>query len=190
MGKRNFRKIKKNQYYTEEELMDILYVLTCTLEKLQKENISHRDIKPQNILVFQTNNSQCYKLADFGEAKELLSGNKPTEKQTLRGTELYMSPLLFYGLRSRKIKKYIKHNPYKSDVFSLGLCTLFAATLCFESLYDVRELQNNISIKIIIEKYLKKRYSYKLISIISSMLDINETTRDDFVELKKRIDNM
>ena len=181
---------KKNQYYTEEELMDILYVLTCTLEKLQKENISHRDIKPQNILVFKTNNSQCYKLADFGEAKELLSGNKPTEKQTLRGTELYMSPLLFYGLRSRKIKKYIKHNPYKSDVFSLGLCTLFAATLCFESLYDVRELQNNISIKIIIEKYLKKRYSYKLISIISSMLDINETTRDDFVELKKRIDNM
>ena len=101
-----------------------------------------------------------------------------------------MSPLLFYGLRSRKIKKYIKHNPYKSDVFSLGLCTLFASTLCYESLYDVRELQNNISIKIIIEKYLNKRYSYKIINIISSMLDINETTRDDFIELKKRIDNM
>ena len=181
---------KQKQYYTEKELIDILYVLVNTLERLQKENISHRDIKPQNILVFKNNKNYCYKLADFGEAKELLSGNKPTEKQTLRGTELYMSPLLFYGLRSRKIKKYIKHNPYKSDVFSLGLCILFAATLCFESLYDVRELQNNISIKIIIEKYLKKRYSYKMISIISCMLDINETTRDDFVELKKRIDNM
>ena len=181
---------KRNQYYTENELMNILNVLVKSLEKLQKENISHRDIKPQNILVFKNNNNQCYKLADFGEAKELLSGNKPTEKQTLRGTELYMSPLLFYGLRSRKIKKYIKHNPYKSDVFSLGLCILFASTLCFESLYDVRELKNNISIKIIIEKYLKKRYSYKIIDIISSMLDINEATRDDFVELKKRIDNM
>ena len=181
---------KQKKYYSEKELMDILYVLICSLEKLQKENISHRDIKPQNILVFKNSNNTCYKLADFGEAKELLSGNKPTEKQTLRGTELYMSPILFYGLRSRKIKKYIKHNPYKSDVFSLGLCLLFAATLCFESLYDIRELKNNISIKIIIEKYLKKRYSYKIISIISSMLDINETTRDDFVELKKRIDNM
>ena len=181
---------KQKQYYTEKELMDILYVLTSTLEKLQKENISHRDIKPQNILVFKNNNNQSYKLADFGEAKELISGNRPTEKQTLRGTELYMSPLLFYGLRSRKIKKYIKHNPYKSDVFSLGLCILLAATLCFESLYDVRELKNNVSMKIIIEKYLKKRYSYKIISIICSMLDINETTRDDFVELKKRIDNM
>ena len=182
------QKLKK--YYTEEELMNILYVLINSLEKLQKENISHRDIKPQNILVFKNKNNQCYKLADFGEAKELLSGNKPTEKQTLRGTELYMSPLLFYGLRSRKIKKYIKHNPYKSDVFSLGLCALFAGTLCFESLYDVRELKNNISIKIIIEKYLQKRYSYKIINIISNMLDINETTRDDFIELKKRIDNM
>ena len=182
------QKLKK--YYSEKELMDILYVLICSLEKLQKENISHRDIKPQNILVFKNDNNTCYKLADFGEAKELLSGNRPTEKQTLRGTELYMSPILFYGLRSRKIKKYIKHNPYKSDVFSLGLCLLFAATLCFESLYDIRELKNNISIKIIIEKYLKKRYSYKIISIISSMLDINETTRDDFIELKKRIDNM
>ena len=180
------QKLKK--YYSEKELMDILYVLICSLEKLQKENISHRDIKPQNILVFKNDNNTCYKLADFGEAKELLSGNRPTEKQTLRGTELYMSPILFYGLRSRKIKKYIKHNPYKSDVFSLGLCLLFAATLCFESLYDIRELKKKISIKIIIEKYLKKRYSYKIISIISSMLDINETTRDDFIELKKRID--
>ena len=182
------QKLKK--YYSEKELMDTLYVLICSLEKLQKENISHRDIKPQNILVFKNDNNTCYKLADFGEAKELLSGNRPTEKQTLRGTELYMSPILFYGLRSRKIKKYIKHNPYKSDVFSLGLCLLFAATLCFESLYDIRELKNKKKKKIIIEKYLKKRYSYKIISIISSMLDINETTRDDFIELKKRIDNM
>ena len=184
------RRQKLKEYYTEEELMNILIVLVNTLEKLQKENISHRDIKPQNILVFNNNNKECYKLADFGEAKELLGGNKPTEKQTLRGTELYMSPILFYGLRSRKIKKYIKHNPYKSDVFSLGLCVLFAATLCFESLYDVRELKNNVSVKIIIEKYLKKRYSDKMIGIISNMLDINETTRDDFIELKKRIENM
>jgi len=180
---------KQNHYYTEEELLKIMYDLIDTLAKLQKENISHRDIKPQNILVFiNKNNERYYKLADFGEAKELLSGNKPTEKQTLRGTELYMSPLLFYGLRSRKIKRYIKHNPYKSDVFSLGLCLLFAATLCVESLYDVRELKSNVSIKIIIEKYLKNRYSYKIINIISDMLDINETTRADFIELKNRID--
>ena len=182
---------RQNLYYGEEELFKILFNLVDTLAKLQKENISHRDIKPQNILVFEDKyNINYYKLADFGEAKELFSGNKPTEKQTLRGTELYMSPLLFYGLRSRKIKRYIKHNPFKSDVFSLGLCILFAATLCFESLYDIRELKSNVAIKIIIEKYLKKRYSFKIINLISDMLDINENTRNDFIDLKKKIENL
>ena len=50
--------------------------------------------------------------------------------------ELYMAPVLFQALRSKKMIKYIKHNTYKSDVFSFGLCSLFAATLCFESVYD------------------------------------------------------
>ena len=74
---------KKKHFYTEEELFRIMNNLIDTLAKLQKENISHRDIKPQNILVFMNNNNDNinYKLADFGEAKELLSGNKPTEKQ-------------------------------------------------------------------------------------------------------------
>ncbi len=183
------RKKSKN-YYSEKEIIKIFKTLIKSLAVLQKENISHRDIKPQNILLFVENHEIKYKLGDFGEAKELIQGDKPTNKQTLRGTELYMSPILFYGLRKKTVKKYIKHNPYKSDVFSLGLCFLFASTLCFESLYDVRELQNNVSIRIRIEKYLKNRYSYDIINLISKMLDINETSREDFIELEKDIEKL
>ena len=182
------------KFYDENELMNILSVLVKSLAILQKQNISHRDIKPQNILVFYKNKQNLsdaiYKLADFGEAKELYRGDKPTNRQTLRGTELYMSPILFYALRASKIMKYVKHNPYKSDVFSFGLCALFAATLCFESLYDVRELKSNVSLKIVINRYLKKRYSYRVIDIIAKMLDINETTRLDFVELKNEFEKL
>jgi hypothetical protein len=96
-----------------------------------------------------------------------------------------MSPILFFALRGRKVMKYIKHNPYKSDVFSFGLCCLFAATLCFESLYDVRELKSNVSLRVVVEKYLRFRYSQDIISIITKMLDVNETTRMDFIELEK-----
>ena len=173
---------KTKKYYTEKELMTILSSLINTFADLQKQNISHRDIKPQNILIFKDNK---YKLADFGEAKELYKDIAPTNKQTLRGTELYMAPALFYALRSKKVIKYINHNPYKSDVFSFGLCSLFAATLCFESIYDIRELKNNVSIHVILEKYLRKHYSYDVINIISHMLDINETTRKDFIEMKE-----
>ena len=173
---------KARKYYTEKELMTILSSLINTFAELQKQNISHRDIKPQNILIFKDNK---YKLADFGEAKELYKDIAPTNKQTLRGTELYMAPALFYALRSKKVIKYINHNPYKSDVFSFGLCSLFAATLCFESIYDIRELKNNVSIHVILEKYLRKHYSYDVINIISHMLDINETTRKDFIEMQE-----
>ena len=174
-----------NKYYKENELMNIISSLITTFAQLQKEKISHRDIKPQNILIFQ--DSKTYKLADFGEAKELLSDDRPTERQTLRGTELYMSPILFYALRSRQLIKYVKHNPYKSDLFSFGLCCLFASTLCFESIYDVRELRNNTAIKYIIQKYLRNRYSNVVINIICSMLDVNENSRNDFIEMEKEI---
>ena len=178
---------KKKKYYTEKELMKLLSCLIKTFAELQKKNISHRDIKPQNILLFKDNK---YKLADFGEAKELFKDIAPTNKQTLRGTELYMAPALFHALRSKKIIKYINHNPYKSDVFSFGLCSLFAATLCFESIYDVRELTNNVSMHVIIEKYLRKNYSFDVINIISQMLDINETTRKDFIEMQKEFESL
>ena len=183
------RKKRKN-YYTEKELIDIFSCLIKSLSILQKQNISHRDIKPQNILVFNDKDNKLkkiYKLADFGEAKELLKGDKPTNRQTLRGTELYMSPILFYALRSKKSKNYIKHNPFKSDVFSFGLCALFASTLCFESLYDVRELKSNISLTVVLKKYLKNRYSIDFINLITKMLDVNEVTRKDFIELENEL---
>jgi hypothetical protein len=101
-----------------------------------------------------------------------------------------MAPVLFHALRSKKMIKYIKHNTYKSDVFSFGLCALFAASLCFESVYDVREAKNNIRIRFILEKYLGKRYSFDTINIISQMLDINETTRKDFIELEQEFSSL
>ena len=61
--------------------------------------------------------------------------------------------------------KYIEHNTYKSDVFSFGLCALFASTLCFESLYDVRELTLTSQVRMVIDKYLKKRYSNRIIDL-------------------------
>ena len=50
-------------YYTEKEIMIIINQLISTLSLLEKFHITHRDIKPQNILI---SNGQ-YKLCDFGE---------------------------------------------------------------------------------------------------------------------------
>ena len=180
-------------YYTEEELMKILLNLSTTLASLQKMGICHRDVKPQNILCFGKDN---YKLSDFGEAKKKkkrkINGNYiydfegDTSKQTVRGTELYMSPILFKALHDCP-EVDLEYNAYKSDVFSLGLCMLLASTLGFQALYDIRELYDNNKIKKIIEKYLSVRYSKDYIKLISSMLQIKEKNRPDFIELQDNI---
>ena len=175
---------KQKKFYTENELLRILTELVSTFAELQRHNISHRDIKPQNILLFPDNS---FKISDFGEAKNLSSNNKSTINQTIRGTELYMSPILFYSLKKKTISKYTQHNTFKSDVFSLGLCLLFASTLTFNSLYEIRELNNNILIKRSLNKYLQ-RYSSKFTDILYLMLELDEKYRDDFIQLEKRIE--
>jgi serine/threonine-protein kinase len=177
------RKAKKN-YYKEEELFIILKELVHTFAELQRHKISHRDIKPQNILLFP---DKSFRIADFGEAKEMMTNNRATVKQTIRGTELYMSPILFHALQEKGKIKCAEHNAFKSDVFSLGLCLLFAATLTFNSLCDIRELNNTISMKLALKNYLK-RYSMKFTDILFSMLEFDEKYRDDFIELDKIIE--
>ena len=135
MGKEIKTHIEKNIFYKEEELIHIIKQLTQVLSFLQKSNISHRDIKPQNILVFK---NKIYKIADFGEAKQIENMTINLISNSLRGTELYMSPLLFNGLRTGQVD--IKHNVFKSDVYSFGLCILFAASLQMMTLYDIRKI--------------------------------------------------
>ena len=177
----------KKMKYSESELINILKQLISSLSFLQKNNISHRDIKPQNILIFK---NKVYKLTDFGEARRIRekdNNNNSLAQYSLKGTELYMSPLLFNGLRTGQID--IKHNTYKSDVYSLGLCLLYAATANDKSLFEVRRIIEMDKIRRYVSLALKDKYSEKLIDIIVSMLEIHEQKRPDFIELEKIIQN-
>ena len=183
---------KENAFYSEGELIDILKSLVNTLAELQKRGISHRDVKPQNILCF---GKDGYKLSDFGEAKTKIKNyiknsnnynyEENTKKQTVRGTELYMNPILFQALQKNAVDG-AQYNAYKSDVFSLGMCFLFASCLNYQSLYEIREIYDMEVIKEIVKKYLKN-YSDNYINLILNMLQVNEKLRPDFIELNSMI---
>ena len=170
-----------SRYYSEYELIDIMSQLIKTLSLLQKNHITHRDIKLQNILLL---NNQ-YKICDFGEARKL--SQKGVIIQPVRGSELYMSPIQFFGLE--KNLDYVQHNTYKSDVFSLGMCILFAANLNDEVLYDIREITDMKEIKKIVMSYLGQRYSSQFINLILVLLEYQEKKRPDFILLEKMFDN-
>ena len=175
------RIINKNPY-KEEEIISILKQVVSGLSYLQRKNITHRDIKPQNILLFKGN---IFKVADLGEAK---TAENKSQEMTLRGSELYMSPLLYEKYKSNK--KSLVHNPYKSDVFSLGFSCLYAMNLNLNVIENIREFKK---MKIIINSIKKKKkkniYSDKLKQIIFKMIEIEEDKRYDFVELENQLNN-
>ena len=175
------RRMLAKKFYKENEIVDILKQIIKGFLFLQEKNIAHRDIKPQNILLFPNN---IYKIADFGEAKNI---KNIAQQNTLRGSELYMSPVLYKGYKFNK--KNVMHNPYKSDVFSLGYCLLYAICLNLKVLETVRELTTMRSIITSINKYItKNKYSDKLMNIIYKMIEPNEDERFDFEDLSIELD--
>ena len=182
-------RFRHQAFYTEEEIFYILQSLVDTFAYLQQIGICHRDIKPQNILCF---GEKGYKISDFGEAKYRKkwrlqqSSVNYTSMQTVRGTELYMSPILYTALKSCP-NKGATHNVFKSDVFSLGMCFLFASCLDYKCLYEVRKVNSMNKLQELVEKCVDGKYSQSFIDILLNMLQINEKERPDFIELSSMI---
>lgn len=95
-----------------DEFFPIAKQLARALEALHQCGISHRDIKPRNIL-FNPQTGQV-KLGDFGVASQLSSESRAAESATtLRGTLAYMSP--------EQTGRMNLPVDYRTDFYSLGV---------------------------------------------------------------------
>ena len=172
----------QRKYYTESELMSIMKQLVSGLVYLQRDKkIAHRDVKPENVIIFK---DKIYKLGDFGEAKGTKNGDKLS---TLRGTDTYMSPILYNGLKMAK--EDVVHDLYKSDVFSLGYSMLYAVSLTHDIINEIRDLEKMEDITKILYKRMKPRYSDEFINIILKMINPDEIKRIDFIDLDKLLNH-
>ena len=170
------RRARFGQFYPEYELFNIMFQIVQTFALLQKNHITHRDIKPQNIILVNGK----YKIIDFGNARILKRDG--LVMQRIRGSEMYMSPIMFKAYHS-KIER-VKHNTFKSDVFSLGMCFLLAATLSYDPLNNIREIYNFGIINKYVRHYIGQRYSENLKRLLLHMLQVEEDLRPDFIELE------
>ncbi len=175
-------KIKnKSIIYDEKTLRKILSYLVKGFSYMQEKKIAHRDIKPANILIL---NDKDYYIGDFGESINVKNDYGTFD---IRGTKNYMSPILEQNVITG-IRK-IKHNVYKSDVYSLGLCFVYAMTKKLDLFDSIRKSNNDEDIrKIVMENVIyKKGYSKEFYNILLKMITPNEKDRVDFIELNHLI---
>ncbi|TFB23257.1 Stk1 family PASTA domain-containing Ser/Thr kinase [Filobacillus milosensis] len=99
--------IQQNGPITVDEAVHIMTQLSSAIAHAHENDIIHRDIKPQNILVDQHNN---VKITDFGIAMAL-SSTSLTKTNNVIGSVHYISPEQARGGTATK----------KSDIYSLGI---------------------------------------------------------------------
>lgn len=106
-----------------DQFINYVIQITNGLEAAHKNNIVHRDIKPQNIMITKDGH---VKIMDFGVAK--LSNANLTKVNQTAGTLAYISPEQLQG----------KQIDYRTDIWSFGvvLYELITDTIPFRGDYE------------------------------------------------------
>lgn len=121
--------IKKKQGRLSEKICQIFVrMLADAMKYLRSNNVSHFDLKPQNLLLTRPSASSTYvlKICDFGFAQHLLLEE---ENDTVKGSPLYMAPEII-------LKR--KYDP-RADLWSIGV--ILYECLFGQAPYSSRSMQ-------------------------------------------------
>ena len=161
---------RKQSGFSSDEIRNILLQLNNAFKVMNKNKISHRDLKLNNMLVkYKNSEKKEYRvlLCDYGESNQLL-----IEKfKTHAGTKIYMAPQILLG------------GPYteKCDLWSLGIniYQMYFKDFPYKGRMDM-ELYNNIvsTGKSVLENIRKE--DSKLKNLLSKLLEIEEKDRIDW----------
>lgn len=132
--------------------------------EMENENIFHRDVKPENILI--SKDRKNLKIIDFSVSK-IAKADKILGVHKIKGTKDYMAPEIFEPYLNSETK--CEYDLSKADVFSLGL-TIYKI-LTFEETFLLNHPKNNNDLQ-------RKLESLKLDSW--AMLLLKEMLKGDY----------
>lgn len=106
-GKTLKQLIRENGKIDSQKTIEYAIQITKALDCAHRNNIIHRDVKPQNILVTEDN---IIKVTDFGIAKS-------TDSQTITNTSKILGSAHYFSPEQAK-GNYVD---YRTDIYSLGI---------------------------------------------------------------------
>lgn len=166
---------------SEELLWRVLQNVTSALSYLQENSISHQNVTPSQILKVGDN----YKLHD----NFIICPGTNLVKQGQQNKDLrYLAPEILAALTEKEAASFC-FNPYKADVYSLGICLLDAGVLDETEIVIIDRKLTQIIESNLRNRFdcFKSRYSSELSSIVYEMLALEPDRRPDAIQLSKRL---
>ena len=169
--------ISAEKKYSNEEIAYVVSKIAYGYRILEENNITHRDVKPQNIIISEKNHEFYYKISDFGEGEFLENNGKLLSKSTISGlTKRYASPEV---LDSDNLNEF--YNPYKADVYSLGIMMLKMIGINNKTIENIKKDK----------KYINFDKEYKVYEgLIESMLMEDPDQRPNFQDIELFLQNI
>ena len=169
------------QPFSEAELRTFLKQTSSALALahnlvLCTQAIAHRDIKPTNICLDAQGN---YKVADFGCFYEHKTSGPPLTVSTV-GTISFMNPKERMILAGHPTY----YNPFKADVYSLGLTAIRMAFLETQDKAPLLTEQHDDLMRAALQPL---SYSQGLKNLLLSMVSFRETRRPDMQTLADQL---
>ena len=160
--------LRKDRVIPEKQALLVFKQLIDAFQVLNKYNIMHRDLKPDNIFF----NNGVVKLGDFGFCKSLEKANMT---KTMLGSPIYMAPEILRG----------EIYSTKADIWSLGV-------VLYEMLYGFCPFESTTIPKLIevlketeLEFPSKEQVSEETKRLLKKLLTKDPTKRIEWMELLK-----
>lgn len=181
-------KIKSQRNFS---LLNVFIELIKTCAIMQRENICHRDIKPQNILYLDENSmieAQKFCLCDFDEVIRFKERCSSQMRLEVKGTQMFMSPILYQAFRTGE--HLVVHNPFKSDAYSLGLCFVYAIAKTYDVIMNIREKDDDENKKFLKQYIDGQEINEDIVDLVMLMIAKEEKDRMDFIQLDEYINRL
>ena len=196
--------IKKKGSIDKMLLMQIFMDMLTGLEFASQKSISHCDLKPENVLMFEVKDrgdqsllvqdryvvdrEKVFKLTDWGSG--MLGSSSKTSKRiktNLDYTAMYAAPeVVLLSFEENEEKKKIDFR--KADVFSLGVCLLRCCGVLPDDFLMFSETSEDKDLKRYVDKALDKnqirqKYGRLFTKILSKMLSFEPEKRPNYQEI-------